>query len=329
MFNKIVSDAKRALVAKTGALPVVTGIYHALNGKLMLNDFYQNRVGYTAVLGTECGFDVLVLDSGSDGYCLRLNNRIAGDHRSDATLLTKTGNIKYLIRTVQVGSVRNKIEEAIKDAGNYVNARLSNVVHRYRRKHRPEARELRLSGDTANWLLDVYFGKAQTTSTPAHIQSKLEEALTNNNSNKQLMDEYCNKAKDMFAKEKWLMFYRISRQDDAINDVMIGSIQGYELYDRAVDSNDTYNYPVVRFTSPLTLYRGLEAIDPAIRDEIMGKLTMIKVFRERNYPDVRTIDTDHYIPINSDWGNSGVITFDELSFVSETTASSVCMLFDK
>lgn len=326
IFNRIITDSQRERLVKSGALFAVTGINKAYDGKLIVNNFYQTREGCVTVLGMECGFDLLVLESIVGEWWLRLNNRIAGDHKSDTAILTKTNNIKYLLRAVSKGRLRDSIESAIRDAESYVSKRLNTMINKYRSKYRPEFGDIHMQKDVASLLLDVYFGKAQATSTPPDIQTRLEELATKNAEAENQMAKYYARAQNTFNKEKWIVFYRQSTTDP---NVLIGSVLGDALYNGSIQERDSFSYPIANYTMPLTLYRGFEDIDPAIRDEIMGKLTMLKLFREKNYPEVTAADPDNYVPMVQGWAGNSITTFKELGFVSDTHSTSICMLFDK
>ena len=167
----------------------------------------------------------------------------------------------------------------------------------------------------------------------------IEEARNRALSNQAKTDKFIAKATEMFDKPKWIVMFRPEVTFSGTTskaDIIIGALDGKQLYNHMIDEftggSARYNLPKPEYTMPLTLYRGFENIDPAIRDEIMGKLTMFKVFRSANnnnttYQAEHEIGAGGYVPVNG--FNRCVIT-EEMNFISEgSMRDGVCMLFDK
>lgn len=338
MFNNVITNEQRMLVAKLGALPLVTGIYHALNGALVVNDFHQTKAGFCVVLGFQNGLNILTLDKNDVEYVLRINNRYAGDYTTDTHVLTKTANIKYLLRSVQSGSSRKRVQENIAQASHYFEERLNAVANKYR-NDRPNIDAPRLPLESTEWLLNNYFGKPQTTLTPNAIQANLESIYEKIKANNQKLEGYNAQAADMFNKDKWVVFYRpaavsfntsnrlLSDTSASAGDFMIGLIDGQSLYDKVTDRHDAYKKVTVNFKMPMTLYRGIDNIDPAFRDEILGKITMAKTFGCATGQITHYADEDTKLfPVNV-YGNCLILN--PVNYIAEGRSSTVVVMVDK
>lgn len=346
MFNNVITDEQKVLMNRLGAMPLVTGIYHALQssiagGSLLINDFKQTNAGYVLILGTQQGFNLVNVVKADNTYTLRVNNNYTGDCTSDNHLLVKTTNPKYLVRSVMAGTPRQRITDALESAQNHDRYRLNNILSKYKRFARPDQKPLELNDDATTWLLNSFFGTVQSTSAPKDVLAAIEEARSRALSNQAKMDKFISKATEMFDKPKWVVMFRpevLYSGTPLAEDIIIGAINGKQLYDHMIgeyiggSGSARYNLPKPEYTMPLTMYRGFENIDPAIRDEIMGKLTMFKVFRSSNnnnttYQSEHEVGAGGYIPING--FNRCVIT-EELNFIAEgSMRDGVCMLFDK
>ena len=306
MFNHVITDEQKVLMNRLGAMPLVTGIYHNLQssiagGSFLVNDFRQTSAGYFFILGLENGCSIINVEKSGNTYYLRGNNNYTGDYTSDNHLLVKTTNPKYLARSVMGGTPKQRITDNLEAAQSHDRYRLNNILTKYKRFARPDQKPLELDDKATTWLLNSFFGTVQSTSAPKDVLTAIEEARNRALSNQAKTDKFIAKATEMFDKPKWIVMFRPEVTFSGTTskaDIIIGALDGKQLYNHMIDEftggSARYNLPKPEYTMPLTLYRGFENIDPAIRDEIMGKLTMFKVFRSANNNNT-TYQAEHEI----------------------------------
>jgi hypothetical protein len=326
----MLSDEDQMKITKYGALPVVTGIYHALHGILVVNNFETETAGgYVVTMGLPNGLSVLTVEreSGSEVYFLRTTSCYAGEPMTDSFLVARSNKLNYILSRINRPSpAKNRILNTIESCENFFIYTLGYMAHRFRRKIYAPTPKMDIPATTAQWLIDVYKGVAQPTSVPTFVQDQIAELEGKRTLIDNITKQYQQKCQDMFAKDKWVIACRMLQPHqtgkESTPDILIGAIDGHSLYNEVLNMEGYTHSVPVNFNIPITPFRGLDNIDPAIRDEIMGKLTMAKVYRQTNQ-NIRTMDSAGLFPNDS-------IQLEDIGFLAYTSNSTwTVIMMDK
>ena len=302
LFSNAIPDSVRFAIIQSGALPTVTGIHHITERELVVNDYFTNQNDPKVkhlVMGLQNGINVICITFMQDGSVkvVKFDNPQI-PHLSVTTELVATKNSRYLMQALSNPSkdANRTLKDAVKYAKSRMNARLETIAYNFS-KDKPHEDLPPTPPNVVEWLMQSFYGSVQKVTTPDHILHKIESVKKFCADRDTKMTAFIARCEQMFNRPKWIIFYRFNKGMSGLTDVSVGVLDGQKIChsikrhsSRSISLSDND-----LFIEPMKLSKGFENIDPNIRDAVMGKLTMMKMLRDKLYNNPACIDTDRYV----------------------------------
>lgn len=147
-------------------------------------------------------------------------------------------------------------------------------------------------------------------------------------------DEYCNKRdsyngdmQSMFGREKWVI--GVSKHDNSTSCLYhVMAINAEPLIDSLTGVKTIYDLDW-QPTLAMDSYRSLDHMPEPLRSELLGSLTMLKVFRKANYSSLPDYDKDGYFAGNSSYIFEPNVGWTQMKALRHRNDSGLIMLLDK
>lgn len=246
------------------------------------------------------------------------------------TELVESANARYIAATLtQRGkTAAEKLKSAIDDRSQDLKPFAYEILSRVTSAQKAsEPSAMTMTSSDIYELSRVINNKVDKLDINVSLLSKIDSFTTK-------YDEYCTKRdsyngdmQSMFGREKWVI--GVSKHEQSTNCLYhVMAINAAPLIDSLTGIKTLYDYEW-QPTLAMDSYRSLDHMPEPLRSELLGSLTMLKVFRKANYSLLPDYDKDGYFAANSSYIFQPNVGWMQSKALRHVESSGLIMLLDK
>lgn len=249
---------------------------------------------------------------------------------SNQTEIAESTNSRYITTalTQRDKTAAEKLRSAMTDKAQGLKSYAYEILSRVasaQKANEPSA--MTMSSSDIYELSRVINNKVDKLDINVSLLSKIESFTTK-------YDEYCTKRdsyngdmQSMFGREKWVI--GVSKHEQSTNCLYhVMAINAAPLIDSLTGVKTMYDYDW-QPTLAMDSYRSLDHMPEPLRSELLGSLTMLKVFRKANYSLLPDYDKDGYFAGNSSYIFEPNVGWMQIKALRHRNDSGLIMLLDK
>ena len=325
MWHSSLEPADISAITRSVGYPMLTGIHQKL--KLSVIDFSLTPTGENVVaqytMGLENGAAVLYFTYDKEGLVKAFtcdNPFGAPQEWQGRTDSARSKNPRYIVNTLASDSRKSGlyVKAKINDLMNSTLAgSLSSLASNIKRDVGKESALPVLSEDEYFYTAAVAVGELGKLDVPPGAWSNIETFHKAYNDRIKRREEYAESLDSVFNGDKWVVAVRRNLAPRSYS-YYVGVINA-ALMSKHVRRGFVSTSELPPMTVPIQLYSHLTKVPSEYQSDLLGALTMFKLYRQRNYPTMTTLDPDRYVPSTS-------LLFDKNSGAVSWTYGSVTYL---
>lgn len=347
-INSFIPQQTRARLEAAGNVnTLVTGIQSVSQGKLLVGNAIENTNGLFTTLVTTHGIPALRLVEFAPGFApggskkryLVEYSPTCMDQISWSELI-RSDNVQYLIK--QLASVRTSITSRLRNRKHdiqHLGLSLADYLSKFSKasvrsidetvrfslgKFKAPPAVQNITPDAVQYLYERYTG---VSDAPAPVE--VAQALS---SYEKSYKAYCeglvvfkDKIREMWGKHKLAIGMLPRRSGGGIAVATFDISDQVSALSMCVDGRYSSTFALVMPTMQFKYYESFHAMEPELKEHVMGKLGFIKMFdkshhKERFYSNPGPQDPDNIFPYVDDvWEDFGIVAFNRTFGVDEAT----------
>jgi len=295
MFHSKLDVTDVTAIVRSVGYPVLMGIHNKL--KLYVTDYSltEHDSGVARyVMGLSNGTSVLYLTYDKEGKIFTYSVDSPFSPPQDwayRTASAQSKNPRYIINTLADesrragGNIKERIDRLVRSCLTSAFGSLANTI-----KRDALSKDTNLAGLNTEELYDV-------VSVAIGKRSKLDVAPTTWSVLESWYDAYHKRIKNredhkdalstVFNGEKWLVIAKHGLDSSKLS-YFVGAVDTLPMVNAAQQGHS--GDKSLSMTIPLQLYSGLNKVPDEYQADLMGALTMFKLYRQRNFPTMTTVD---------------------------------------
>lgn len=295
MFHSRLDVADVTAIVRSVGYPVLMGLHNKL--KLYVTDYSLTESdGNVAryVMGLGNGTSVLYLSYNKEGKIFAYSVDSPFSPPQDwayRTASAQSKNPRYIINTLADesrragGNIKERIDKLVRSCLTTSFGSLANAI-----KRDAMSKDENMSALNTEELYDVIsvaIGKRTKLDVAPTTWSVLESWYDAYHKRAKTREDHKSALSTVFNGEKWLVIAKRDLDSHKLS-YFVGAVDTLPMVNAAQQGHS--GDKSLSMTIPLQLYSGLDKVPDEYQSELMGSLTMFKLYRQRNFPTMSTVD---------------------------------------